>query len=68
LSENSYNPLGTYVFVVRLWEEDLGQGQSELRGYAQHINTGNSLYFRDLQTMNQFFIQVMSKNPPGGPT
>ncbi len=33
-------------FLVRLWPEDLGNGEIEWRGKVQDIPTGESSYFR----------------------
>ncbi len=34
-------------FLLRLWPEDLGNGEIEWRGKVQDIATGFSSYFRD---------------------
>ncbi len=34
-------------FLIRLWPEELGNGEVEWRGKAQDIATGDSSYFRD---------------------
>ena len=35
------------LFIVRLWREDLGEGQLEWRGKVQHVTSGEAHYFRD---------------------
>ena len=35
------------LFTLRLWQEELGEGQAEWRGRAQDIATGSGAYFRD---------------------
>ena len=35
------------LFTLRMWREDLGQGQFEWRGKVQHIASGEAHYFRD---------------------
>ena len=42
------------LFVVRLWAEDLGQGQTDWRGKIQHVNSGEARYFRDWPTLEAF--------------
>lgn len=42
------------LFVVRLWPEDLGQGQTDWRGKIQHVNSGETRYFRDWPTLEEF--------------
>ena len=39
------------LFTVRLWAEDLGNGQSEWRGRLQHVTSGEASYFRDWSTL-----------------
>ncbi len=38
---------GSHLFTIRLWQEELGGGQTEWRGRAQDIVTGAEAYFRD---------------------
>jgi hypothetical protein len=33
--------------MVRVWLEELGDGQKEWRGKVQHTLSGETLYFRD---------------------
>lgn len=42
------------LFMVRLWPEDLGQGQTDWRGKIQHVNSGEARYFRDWPTLEAF--------------
>ena len=35
------------LFTVRLWSEDIGQGQIEWRGEVRHVLSGETTYFRD---------------------
>lgn len=34
------------LFTVRVWQEDLGEGQSEWRGWVKHVASGEERYFR----------------------
>ncbi len=36
-----------HLFTLRMWEEELGGGQSEWRGKVQDIASGEAAYFRD---------------------
>jgi|RhiMethySRZTD1v2_1073278.scaffolds.fasta_scaffold5405041_1 hypothetical protein len=36
----------THLFTVRMWLEDLGDGQTEWRGRVQHVVSGEIHYFR----------------------
>ncbi len=40
-------PARTHLFAVRVWLEDLGQGQSEWRGEVHHVISGEIRYFRN---------------------
>ena len=42
------------LFMVRIWEEELGNGQTELRGKVQHVTSGEARYFRDWTTLVSF--------------
>ncbi len=37
----------SHLFTVRLWPEDLGNGQTEWRGQVQHVLSGEVRYFRE---------------------
>jgi hypothetical protein len=41
----------SHLFVLHLWQEDLGEGQVEWRGKVQHMASGDAYYFRDWQTL-----------------
>jgi hypothetical protein len=36
----------TYLFTLRLWIEEIGQEQTEMRGRVQHVLSGDVRYFR----------------------
>jgi len=48
------------LFTVRVWPEELGAGQVERRGRAQHIGSGQSRYFRDWETLVGFLQGQLS--------
>ena len=37
----------SHLFMLRLWQEDLGEGRVEWRGKVQHVTSGEARYFRD---------------------
>jgi len=39
------------LFTVRVWSEDLGDGQTEWRGTLQQVTSGEAGYFRDWSTL-----------------
>ncbi|MCX8061201.1 MAG: hypothetical protein N3D16_01325 [Anaerolineales bacterium] len=45
------------LFTVRVWQEELGEGQSEWRGKAQHVLSGETRYFRDWQILVAFIVE-----------
>jgi hypothetical protein len=44
----------SHQFMLRLWLEELGNDQYELRGSVQHMNSGEMRYFRDWATLETF--------------
>ncbi len=47
--------------MVRVWEEDLGEGKTEWRGKVQDVASGKARYFRDWQTLIAY-LQTMLAN------
>jgi hypothetical protein len=45
----------SHLFVIRIWEENLGNDQVECRGQVQDVLSGESRYFRDWPTLISFF-------------
>lgn len=37
----------SHLFLVRMWREDLGCGNSEWRGKVQHVLSGEARFFRE---------------------
>jgi hypothetical protein len=37
----------SHLFTLRIWEEALGEGNTEWRGRLQEIVTGDTVFFRD---------------------
>ena len=52
----------SHLFTLRMWQESLGNGQVDLRGKIQHVNSGETRYFRDWQTMQAFVEELMQGN------
>jgi hypothetical protein len=44
----------SHQFVLRLWLEELGNEQYELRGSVHHVSSGEMRYFRDWATLETF--------------
>lgn len=51
----------SHLFTVRLWAEELGDGQIEWRGQVQHVLSGKTHYFRDWITL----VEVVAAMLPG---
>jgi hypothetical protein len=48
----------SHLFTVRLWLEELVDGQVEWRGNVQHVMSGELRYFRDWPTLIEFLIAM----------
>jgi hypothetical protein len=50
----------THLFTLRLWSEALGDGETEWRGKAQHVLSGEARYFRDWPALVAFLQETLS--------
>ena len=57
----------SHLFMLRLWPEDLGSGQTDWRGSVQHVNSGEARYFRDWPTLEAFVEGLLRRIDPEGP-
>ena len=57
----------SHLFMLRLWPEDLGGGQTDWRGSVQHVNSGELRYFRDWTTLQAFVEELLRRIDPQGP-
>ena len=53
----------TQLFTVRVWQEQLGAGQTEWRGQIQHVLTGRAFYFRTWLEMTQRLCALLEASP-----
>ena len=51
----------SHLFTVRLWLEELGDGQTEWRGQVQHVLSSERRYFRDWATLVEVMTAVLSR-------
>jgi hypothetical protein len=51
------------LFMLRLWREDLGEGQLEWRGKVQHVTSGEAHYFRDWPALIACMQAMLSDKP-----
>jgi hypothetical protein len=54
-------PTRTHLFTVRLWLEDLGEGQTEWRGEVRYVVSDEIRYFRDWPTLVAFLQAMLPK-------
>jgi len=47
------------LFTVRLWPEELGDGEVEWRGKVQHVTSGQWRYFREWPALVAFLQEVL---------
>ena len=53
--------------MLRMWREDLGNGQTDWRGKVQHVNTGEARYFRDWPILESFVERLLGSTEQAGP-
>lgn len=66
MSKDFY-PRHSQLFTVRLWREELGNGQSEWRGQVQHIVSGEMRYFREWPPLEAFLLTKLQTEPGDEP-
>jgi hypothetical protein len=49
----------SHLFTVRLWAEDLGDGQAEWRGKVEHVTSGEAHYFRDWSGLVAMLVAML---------
>jgi len=47
-------PPSSHLFTVRLWAEQLGGGESEIRCQVRHVRSGETRYFREWPALLTF--------------
>ena len=52
------------LFTVRLWLEECGNDQSEIRAQVQHILSGETRYFRDWAKMAAYMKAKLQETNP----
>ena len=58
--------LSSHLFTIRMWLEDLGNGQKDWRGKVQHVNSGEVRYFRDWSTLETFMEGLLLRDEKDG--
>ncbi len=52
----------SHLFMLRLWLEAIGGGQTEWRGRVQHVSSGEVRYFRDWPALEAFVEGLVRAN------
>jgi chemotaxis methyl-accepting protein methylase len=49
----------SHLFALRIWQEDLGDGQAEWRGQVRHVTSGETRYFRKWSALVALLQEVL---------
>jgi hypothetical protein len=49
----------SYLFTLRLWEEELGEGHTEWRVKVQNVASGKTHYFREWPTLIHLLLAML---------
>lgn len=52
----------SHFFTIRIWRDELGNGQIEWRGKVLHVTSGDARYFRDWQMLLAFLAAQVQDN------
>ena len=64
--DQDQTPARTHLFTVRLWLEELGEGQTEWRGEVHYVVSGEVRYFRDWPTLVALVQAMLPKKESAG--
>lgn len=53
-------PRRSELFTIRIWPEELGEGQIEWRGRIQHALSGRTSYFREWSALLAFLAEFVA--------
>jgi hypothetical protein len=54
----------SHLFTLRVWQEDVGNGRSQLRGTLTHVLTGKTGYSRDWATLVRLIEPFVAPTTP----
>jgi hypothetical protein len=60
--DTAHPPARSHLFTLRVWHEDLGQGQTEWRGEVHDVVSGERRYFRTWPALLTL-VQAMLPKP-----
>lgn len=49
------------LFTVRIWQEEVSDGQMEWRGKVQHVHSGEALYFREWSALVAGLLKLLAE-------
>ena len=52
----------SHLFTVRVWQEEIGAGQTEWRGKVQLLTTGEVRYFREWAALVPLLLTLLSES------
>ncbi len=59
--ERYYQNYRSHLFTVRVWQEELGNGQKEWRGKVQEVHSGEVRYFREWPALVAALLKMLSE-------
>ena len=57
--DESKEHIQSHLFTLRLWDEQVGETETEWRGKVQHVISGETGYFRDWTTLIDVLREMM---------
>ena len=64
-AQDAHELVHSHLFVLRMWQENLGQDQLEWRGKVQHVTSGEAHYFRDWSGLIACLQQIIGNQLEG---
>lgn len=55
------HPSRSHLFIVRMWLEDLGDGEIKWRGKVQHVLSGQVRYIQDWSLLEKLLLEMLDK-------
>jgi hypothetical protein len=62
--DRPYQRPRSHLFTVRVWEEQVGNGQTEWRGKVQLVTSGEVRYFRQWAALVPLLVTMLSESQP----
>lgn len=59
--DKAYQRPHSHLFTVRVWEEEVRNGQTEWRGKVQLVTSGDVRYFREWTALVPLLITMLSE-------